>query len=54
LYARASAGSSNRAHSTQGRGVWTYDRAMPGVDQFPVALPIEASYCSLVRATGVT
>ncbi|MBA3452355.1 MAG: response regulator [Deltaproteobacteria bacterium] len=34
--------------------VWTYDRENPGVDPFPLELPIHASYCVLVRATGTT
>lgn len=32
--------------------VWTYDRENPGSDPFPLGLPIEASYCVLVRATN--
>lgn len=34
--------------------VWTYDRDNPGVDPFPLGLPIEASYCVLVRAADAT
>ena len=34
--------------------VWTYDRENPGVDPFPLELPIHASYCVLVRAASAT
>lgn len=34
--------------------LWTYDRENPGVDPFPLELPIHASYCVLVRATAAT
>jgi len=29
--------------------VWTYDRENPDIDPFPLGLPIQASYCVLVR-----
>lgn len=32
--------------------VWTYDREQPRMDPFPLELPIEASYCILVKRTG--
>ncbi len=34
--------------------VWTHDRENPQVDPFPLGLPIEASYCTLVRASNDT
>lgn len=34
--------------------VWTYDRCQPNVDPFPLNLPIEASYCILVRRAGAS
>ncbi len=34
--------------------VWTHDRERPSRDEFPLGLPIEASYCVLVRADGKT
>ncbi len=32
--------------------LWTYDRAHPDVDPFPLGLPVHASYCVLVRESG--
>jgi len=32
--------------------VWTYDRDRPSLDPFPLGLPIEASYCILVKRLG--
>ena len=32
--------------------LWTHDRERPGVDPFPVGMPLHASYCVLVRDTG--
>ena len=32
--------------------VWTYDRSNEAADAFPLELPIEASYCSLVKEVG--
>lgn len=34
--------------------VWTHDRENPEIDPFPLGLPIEASYCVLVREAGAT
>lgn len=34
--------------------VWTYDREDPENDPFPLGLPIQMSYCVLVRDTGET
>lgn len=34
--------------------MWTYDRRSPSIDSFPLDLPVEASYCVLVRASGTT
>ncbi|MBA3392279.1 MAG: response regulator [Deltaproteobacteria bacterium] len=34
--------------------VWTHDRENPDVDPFPLGLPVQASYCVLVRQTGET
>ena len=32
--------------------VWTYDRARPNADPFPLHMPVEASYCKLVLESG--
>jgi CheY-like chemotaxis protein len=32
--------------------VWTHDRESPVTDAFPLGLPVEASYCVLVRQSG--
>lgn len=32
--------------------VWTHDRADPGADPFPLRMPVEQSYCKLVRDTA--
>jgi GAF domain-containing protein len=34
--------------------VWTHDRESPALDAFPLGLPIEASYCVLVRESGAS
>lgn len=34
--------------------VWTHDRDSPVRDEFPLGLPIEASYCVLIRAAGAS
>jgi CheY-like chemotaxis protein len=32
--------------------LWTHDREAPDADPFPLQLPVEASYCRLIRDTG--
>lgn len=32
--------------------IWTHDRDRPAADPFPIALPVEASYCVLIREAG--
>ena len=32
--------------------VWTHDRTDPSADPFPLRMPMEQSYCKLVRETG--
>jgi CheY-like chemotaxis protein len=34
--------------------IWTHDRENPEIDPFPLGLPIQAFYCSLVREHGKT
>ncbi|MEO8705490.1 MAG: response regulator [Kofleriaceae bacterium] len=41
-----------RFHDNVLVSVWTYDRNQPRIDPFPIDLPIEASYCTLVQQAG--